>query len=165
MFSNNDEVSPGQALSKSAIRTELLASLQQRPFYILKLNAYELRLEDLAVGPIKLERLRKPAEYDILRDVSEGDQALLIHTSPQARAGAVGLVEFVGSCTQGFDEVENRRIITIQVSLVRPLARRIGISELRARANELDIYCLKTDYRLFIGKVTETQYNALLALE
>ncbi|TNJ26645.1 EVE domain-containing protein [Giardia muris] len=164
MFSNN-EVSPSQALSKSLVRTELLASLQQRPFYVLKLNAYELRLEDLATGPVELQRPRKPAEYDILRDVAEGDRALLIHTSPQARAGAVGLVEFVGSCTQGFDEVENRRTVTIPIGLVRPLARRIRISELRTQAKELDVYCLGTDYRLFIGKITEAQYNGLLSSE
>ena len=95
-----------------------------------------------------------------LQAMRAGDPVLFYHS--QTDKAVVGLAE-VSQTAYPDPTADSEQWIAVELRPVRPLARPVALAEMRARAELANIGLIKQS-RLSVMSLTETQFNAILAL-
>ncbi|RKZ35404.1 MAG: EVE domain-containing protein [Gammaproteobacteria bacterium] len=150
-------------------------------YWLMKSEPAEFGIDDLAARPRQREPwdgVRNYQARNMMRDqMCRGDQAFFYHSNcPQP--GIVGIMQII---LEGYpddtafdpddkhydpkSDPENPRWFRVDVELVRPMKRAIGLAELREHTALADMPLLRRGNRLSVMPVTATQWKYILRLE
>jgi len=150
--------------------------------WLMKTEPETFSLDDLVTSPNQTTMWEGVRNYTIRNwmrdDMAVGDDVLIYHSSC-AVPGVVGVAEITSTAypdptqfdpsSHYFDpksKPEDPRWLVVDVRFVRRLARTITLTELKARADELDDFALvKRGNRLSVMPVTDAQWEKVLAFE
>jgi len=150
-------------------------------YWLMKSEPAEFGIDDLAARRRQREPwdgVRNYQARNMMRDqMCRGDQAFFYHSNcPQP--GIVGLMQIV---VEGYpddtafdlddkhydpkSDPQNPRWFRVDVELVRPLNRTIGLAELREHSALMEMPLLRRGNRLSVMPVTATEWKYILRLE
>ncbi len=151
-------------------------------YWLMKSEPHDFSIDDLENRPNQTEPwdgVRNYQARNFMRDgMSVGDRALFYHSNTKV-PGVVGIMKIVSEAypdPTAFDpedkhydpksNPDNPRWYHVDVGFERKLSRTIGLSEIKARADEFgDFQLIRKGNRLSIMPVSKAQWDLILSME